>query len=91
MIKKILIALATCFGVFLATGCTDADVASWKAIGNEHHVVVYQFSDKIYDGISTGKITEDRHHVKFMDKNTHELVSIQLGQSATVVTKVLAN
>lgn len=85
--KKIL--LAVVIGASLLSGCTDTTQASWSAFGKPHEITVYQRDIIIYHGFSTGKVSQDHHSIQFEDKKTREYVDISLGQSATVITKVL--
>ena len=70
-------------------GCTDTTLAGYEAYGKPHEISVFQYDKEIYHGFSTGKVKQSAHDVKFMDRDSHELVDISLGQSATLITKVL--
>lgn len=70
-------------------GCTDTTIAGYESYGKPHEISVFQFDKEIYHGYSTGKVKQSPHDIQFMDKDTKELVDISLGQSATLVTKVL--
>lgn len=73
----------------LLSGCTDTTLASYEAYGKPHEISVFQYDKEIYHGFSTGRVKQSSHDVQFMDKDTRELVDISLGQSATLITKVL--
>lgn len=85
----ILLLLIPGFGLLSTVGCTDTSQASWSAYGKPHEITVYQRDTIIYHGTSTGKVSQNEHSIQFEDKVTREYVDISLGQSATVVTKVL--
>lgn len=84
--NKLLILIVSSFT--LLSGCTDTTKASISAYGNPHYLVCYNYTQKIYEGTSTGRISYDEHSISFEDKNTHELVEIILGQSSTCISKV---
>ena len=73
----------------ILSGCTDTTMATYEAYGKPHDISVYQYDKEIYHAVSTGKVAQDAHSIQFMDKDTGELVDISLGQSSTVITKVL--
>lgn len=78
-------------GAIAIEGCTDTGRSRISAFGKPHEITVYQRDQIIYHGWSTGKVSQDEHTIAFEDKETHELVDISLGMSATVVTKVKAD
>lgn len=84
-----LIAVMALATMTLVTGCTDTFVASVGAYGSRHEITVYQFQDVIYHGFSTGKVRQSDHAIQFEEETTHAYVDISLGQSATVVSKVV--
>lgn len=73
------------------TSCTDTARSRFTALGKPHEITVYQRDEIIYHGWSTGKVQQDEHSIAFEDKESHELVEISLGMSATVITKVKAD
>lgn len=73
----------------LLSGCTDTTLAGYEAYGKPHEISVFQYDKEIYHGFSTGKVKQSAHDVQFMDRDSRELVDISLGQSATLITKVL--
>lgn len=86
--KKI-ITLSAVVGFAMLSGCTDTTRAGWEAYGKPHEIFVYQWDKEIYHGFSTGKVSQDAHSIQFMDKDSGELVDISLGESSTLITKVL--
>lgn len=86
---KMVIGCSMIFGITSLSGCSDTTRAGWEAYGKPHEISVYQWDREIYHGFSTGKVTQDQHSVQFMDKDTGELVDISLGESSTLITKVL--
>lgn len=86
--KKI-ITLSAVIGIAMLSGCTDTTRAGWEAYGKPHEIIVYQWDKEIYHGFSTGKVSQDSHSIQFMDKDSGELVDISLGESSTLITKVL--
>ena len=88
MMKKLIAALSISSVAFIS-GCTDTTRAGWEAYGKPHEISVYQWDKEIYHGYSTGKVTQDAHSIRFMDKDSGELVDISLGESSTLITKVL--
>ena len=88
--NKSMLAFLVCGSVLLgAAGCTDTTMAGYEAYGKPHDISVFQYDKEIFHAVSTGKVNQTEHDVQFMDKDTHELVHISLGQSATLITKVL--
>lgn len=85
------LAMLLCGSILLVgvSGCTDTTMASYEAYGKPHDISVFQYDKEIFHAVSTGKVKQTQHDVQFMDKDTHELVHISLGQSATLITKVL--
>ncbi len=66
------------FLLLVLTGCTDADVAQWGALGGAGHITCYSGGKEIYKGTSTGKIATEQHSDGwyFQDAATGKLVRI---------------
>ena len=67
--------------LFLAlalTACSDGDWAKFGALGKTHHVHCYSGEATIYEGDSTGKITNEEHSDGFFfeDAATKSLVRV---------------
>lgn len=65
------------FGV-LVVGCKDGEWSKWEALGEPAHVSCYSGGRLIYDGWSTGAITNEGNSdgYFFKDKKTGHLVRI---------------
>lgn len=59
-------------------GCKDAEIAQFKSMGSAHHIVCYSGGVKIYEGDSTGNISNEEHSDGFFfeDAKTHKLVEL---------------
>ena len=64
--------------IFFLAGCTDAQIAQRRALGDAGHITCYSGGQVIYDGDSTGKIlTEEQSDGWFfMDAKTQGLVRV---------------
>lgn len=62
----------------LVTGCTDATLAKIDALGASGKVQCWSGTLLIYDGESTGKISNSEHSdgYYFMDKATGKLIEV---------------
>lgn len=64
--------------LLLLLACTDAQLASVKALGNSGHITCYSGGQVIYDGVSTGRIASEEHSDGWllMDSQTGLLVRV---------------
>jgi hypothetical protein len=64
--------------LWLSVGCSDTEVASWKALGESGHIRCFSGGQVIYDGDSTGKIAtvHESDGWEFMDATTKRLVRV---------------
>jgi hypothetical protein len=62
----------------LLTACTDAKFGKIKALGASAHVKCYSGDTVIYDGYSTGKISNSQQSdgFYFIDKATNGMVEV---------------
>lgn len=68
--NKILLTVAA-FGLLAMASCTDAERASFNALGEEARVVCYSGSKVIFDDTSTGKVAQlDGDGITFKSKST---------------------
>lgn len=77
--KKLLIFAIIAFAaVITVAGCTDAEKASWGALGDPGHVVCYSGAKLIYEGDSTGKIAtvDGSDGWEFKDAKTGKFIRI---------------
>lgn len=65
--KKILIAVALALSL---TACTDAEVSSWGAYGDEATVTCYSGAAEIFKDTSTGKVEGTGDGVQFRSETT---------------------
>lgn len=73
--KKLLICLALTVVVASVSGCTDAEIASFSAYGDESTVTCYSGSQVIFDDTSTGKVAQlDGDGIVFKSKKTGKYV-----------------
>jgi len=74
----VLFPVALIFVPALFMGCSDTEIASFKAIGDPGHITCYSGGQVIYDGDSTGKIATEQGSDGwlFMDAKTKRLVRI---------------
>lgn len=69
------------FSIFLAAGlvgCTDAQMASVKAVGSAHHVKCWSGGIVIYEGDATGAVSNEAHSdgYYFEDAATKKLIGV---------------
>lgn len=64
--------------LILVVGCTDAEKASFNALGNPGHIVCYSGGKIIYEGDSTGMIAtvQNSDGWEFKDKKTGKFVRV---------------
>jgi hypothetical protein len=77
--KKLLIFTIVAFATLTTlVGCTDAEKASWGALGDAGHIVCYSGGKVIYEGDSTGKIATVDHSDgwEFKDANSGKFVRV---------------
>ncbi len=77
-IKLFDLILVSSLAVFVAQGCTDADMAQYSALGCPGHIVCYSANTVIYDGWASGKIATEEHSDGWYlrDAKTNELVRV---------------
>jgi hypothetical protein len=77
---KKLIAVMLCLAA-----CRDAEIAQFKALGADGHIVCYSADKVIFDGWSSGKIStvSQSDGWEFMDRDTKRLVRVS---GACVIT-----
>lgn len=70
--KKLLLLGAAALAL---VGCTNAEVAHYKALGHDAHITCYSGGRLIYDGWSSGKLRNSAGSDgwEFMDRQTGEL------------------
>lgn len=63
---------------FITSGCSDAEQARWKAIGDPGDIECYSGGVLIYSGRSTGKIYSEEHSDGWYlnDSKTNRLVRV---------------
>lgn len=72
--KKILVLLALALTVAIA-GCTDAEMASFGAYGDEAKVTCWSGATVIYESVSTGKVAQlDGDGIVFRSKTSGKYV-----------------
>lgn len=66
------------FVAISSVGCTDATIANFKALGDEHTVTMYNGGKLVREWTSTGKVTsiQDGDGWQFMDKATGKLIRV---------------
>lgn len=64
--------------IVLLTACTDAKIGKFKALGAAGHVKCYSGDTLIYEGDSTGKISNSHESdgYYFIDKVTKSMVEV---------------
>lgn len=74
-ILAILITVAVCI---MASGCTDAEVASITAIGSPAEVTCYSGGQVVYQGQSTGRVASlhESDGWQFMEQGTNQFVRV---------------
>lgn len=79
-----LVAIAICV---TSIGCTDTDLASFSAYGEEHKVELWSGGKMVKSWTSTGKVSseESSDGYKFMDKATKKLVRVSGDVVITIV------
>jgi hypothetical protein len=62
----------------LLTACTDAKIGKFKALGASGHIKCYSGTSIIYEGDSTGKISNSHESegYYFIDKITNNMVEV---------------
>ncbi len=56
------------------SGCTDAQMASWGALGSKSTVTCWSGGQKIFEDESTGKVSQGQSGIYYKSANTGELV-----------------
>lgn len=70
--KKIVLALAVTLAL---TACTDAEMASLGAYGDNASIKCYSGGQVIHDDVSTGKVVQlDGDGITYKSKNTNQYV-----------------
>lgn len=66
------------FVILFMVGCTDAEIASITALGEEAHIQCFSGGQVSYDGISTGKVVtlNGSDGWQFKEKATGDLIRI---------------
>ena len=59
-------------------GCTDASIADFQSLGNEHTITLYSGGKAVRTWISTGKVVTETNSdgYIFMDKETENVVKV---------------
>ncbi len=59
-------------------GCKGADLAQFKSLGSRHHITCYSGGKVIWEGDSTGNISNEAHSdgFYFRDEKTQKLVEL---------------
>jgi hypothetical protein len=70
--------LMTIVAVLFLTGCTNADIAQWGALGSPADIVCYSGGKVIYQGRSTGKVSTENQSDGwyFQDASDKRLVRV---------------
>ncbi len=73
--KKIIVSILV---LLFLVGCTDSKMASFRALGNECTIKMYNGGILVGEWTSTGKVTTmtDSDGWEFMDKTTRKLVRV---------------
>lgn len=56
------------------SGCTDAEMASWGALGSKSTVTCWSGGQKIFEDESTGKVSQGQSGIYYKSSVTGELV-----------------
>jgi hypothetical protein len=62
--------------LLLLTACSDTSLAHMEAMGQSAHIVCYSADTLIFEGDSTGKVTEGTWGWEFMDRQSDTLVRV---------------
>lgn len=75
--KKSLQAVAL-FVMMGLVGCTDATMAKFDSLGNKSHIACYSGGVPIYEGVSSGKVSNEQNSdgYFFQDKETGRLMEV---------------
>lgn len=74
-LNKILLAASVAFILATLSACTDAEMASLGAYGDNASIKCYSGGEVIYDDISTGKVVQlDGDGITYKSKNTGQYV-----------------
>lgn len=62
----------------LMSGCSEAEVGKYAALGSEHHITLYSGGIVVRTWVSTGKVETERNSdgYYFIDKATRKLVRV---------------
>jgi hypothetical protein len=76
--RKVLFGVSALVALTTITGCTDATTAKWSALGGTGNIRCYSGDMLIYEGSSTGKISNSSQSdgYYFVDRKTAKLVEV---------------
>lgn len=74
--KKLILSGLAIVALAMSSGCTDATLAGFGALGDEAHIVCWNGGDVVYDDYSTGKVAPYESGISFKSKSTQKYVRV---------------